>query len=547
LLAQGQMTEEEVNREKLFIEANREKLLGHYEKAISMLRELHREDSENAAVAYELGRLLEAKGDMEEAIRFLRLANDNDPENEWYPKYLADLYQKEGRNAEGAALYERLVAQSPDDQYLYFRWAYFLVRSQEVDKAIKAYDELEKRIGLNEEIIRRKHTLFLGMGDTKRAGRELERLVEAFPRVLEYKHLLADFYESQGDQSAARKVYEQIIEVSPDDPEALLALAGGSNLKQDELRYLEELIPAFERTDVDLDLKISKLYPFITMVAETGDRAVADAALKLTDVMENVHEAEAKPYAAAGDLLYYSNRPKEAIEKYRATVKRDENVFPVWEQLLRSLYEIGNNKGLYGEANNALDVFPNRAIIQYYLAIAADALGEYEEALDAISTAEIMSGRDAGLLAEVKALEGQVHQHRNNKGEATTAFATARELAAQSPDVNYRYGLFLLANNDLKAAKDALETAIKGDAEHPYYNFAMAGVAYAQEDFAKAEEFLATAREKGARYWPDAMELSGDVQFKLNNVEEAVDFWQQAKDLGGTHQRLTDKITNRSL
>ena len=68
VFAQEQITEEEVNQEKLLIEANREKLLGNYDKAITMLRELFRQDGERAAVAYELGRLLHAEGQLEEAI-----------------------------------------------------------------------------------------------------------------------------------------------------------------------------------------------------------------------------------------------------------------------------------------------------------------------------------------------------------------------------------------------------------------------------------------------------------------------------------------------
>ena len=43
VFAQEQITEEEVNQEKLLIEANREKLLGNYDKAITMLRELFRQ------------------------------------------------------------------------------------------------------------------------------------------------------------------------------------------------------------------------------------------------------------------------------------------------------------------------------------------------------------------------------------------------------------------------------------------------------------------------------------------------------------------------
>lgn len=547
VLAQEQVTEEEVNREKLFIEANREKLLGNYDKAVSMLRELYRQDGDNAAVAYELGRLLHAQGDIEDAIRYLKSATDLAPDNEWYLKFLADIYQQEGRNAEGAALYESLAKKSPDDQYTYFRWAYFLVKAQEVDKAIKVYDDLEKAIGFNEEIARRRHTLFLGLGDTKRAGKELERLVEAYPRVLEYQHILAAFYDSQGDKAAARKVYEQIIAQNPKDAKAQLALAGGSNIQQDELRYLAELRPAFERSDVEVDLKIGKLYPFITMVAETGNKVIADAALELTTIMESVHSSDAKPFSAAGDLLYHSGRRKEAIVKYRATLERDENVFPVWEQLLTALYEVGDGVGLYEAANDALDVFPNRAVIQYYLALGADATKRYEEALDATSMATMMSGRDQALRGEIQAIEGQVYSHQGDKSAAAAAFKQALELAPASSDVNYRYAEYLLEKNELKNAKAAAERAANQMPYHPYYTNGLAKVYYQDGRYEAAEEWNTKALSNGADYWPGALELAGDIQFQLKHTEQAVSFWQQAKALGGNSKRLEDKIANRSL
>lgn len=547
VFAQEQVTEEEVNREKLFIEANREKLLGNYDKAVSMLRELNRQDGSNAAVAYELGRLLHAQGDIEDAVRYLKLATDLAPDNEWYLKFLADIYQQEGRNAEGAALYEALAKKSPDDQYVYFRWAYFLVRAQEIDKALKVYDDLEKAIGLNEEIARRRHTLFLGLGDTKRAAKELEHLVEVYPKVLEYKHILAAFYDAQGDMAAARKVYEQIIAQDPKDAKAQLALAGGSNIQQDELRYLAELRPAFERSDVAVDLKISKLYPFITMVAETGNRVIADAALELTTIMEGVHNSDAKPFSAAGDLLYHSGRKKEAIQKYKTTLERDENVFPVWEQLLTALYEVGDGEGLYKAANDALDIFPNRAVIQYFLALGADATKRYDEALDATSMATMMSGRDQALRGEIQAIEGQVYSHQGDKSAAAAAFKQALELAPTSPDVNYRYAEYLLEKNDLKNAKAAAEQAANQMPYHPYYANGLAKVYYQDGRYEQAQEWNAKARTNGAAYWPAALELAGDIQFQLKHPDQAVSFWQEAKTLGGDSKRLEDKIANRSL
>lgn len=547
VIAQEQITAEDVEREKLLIDANREKLLGNYDKAVSILRELFRQDSENAAVAYELGRLLHAQGTTEDAIGYLKTAVDLAPDNEWFLKFLADVYQQEGRNAEGAAMYEALAKKNPEDQYIYFRWAYFLVKAQEIDKALKVYDELEKQVGLNEEIARRRHTLFLGMGDTKRASKELENLTDAFPDVLEYQHILAAFYDAQGKQDDARKIYARILQMDPDDPKAQLALAGGSNVQRDELRYLAELRPAFERSDVAVDLKISKLYPFITQVAETGNREIADAALELTTIMQRVHGSDAKPYSAAGDLLYHSGRRKEAIEQYRATLERDENVFSVWEQLLTALYEVGDGQGLYDVANDALDIYPNRAVLQYYLALAADATGRYEEALDATSMASMMSGRDQSLRAEVLAVEGQVYQHIGDDSSAKTAFTEARKMAGSSPDVNYRYAQYLLSKNNLKEAQTAAEKAAQQVPYNPYYTQVLAAIYYQNGRYEKADEWNQKARTNGAKYWPGALELAGDIQFQLKNTEQAVNYWQQARALGDTSKRLEDKIANRSL
>lgn len=543
----GQISEAQVNQEKRFIEANREKLLGNLDKATTILREMLREDATNAAVAFELGRILYASGDAEDAVKHLKMAIAADPLNEWYPKFLADVYQQQGRNVEGAALYGGLIAQSPNDQQLYFKQAFFLVRAQKLNDAIAVYDALEKRVGINEEIIRRRHTLFMGMGDAKRAARELERLAVAFPTVLAYQHQLAAFHESQGDAAAARKVYEQILRVSPTDAKAQLALAGGSNAQADELGYLASLQPSFERSDVAVDLKIAKLYPVITQVAETGNVRIADAALALTSTMERVHGGDAKPLAAAGDLYFYSGRLPEAIGKYRATIARDESVFAVWEQLLSALYRTGDMAALYQTANDALDVFPNRATIPYYMAIGADGMKRYADALDALDMAALMSAKNTQLQADIKALEGQVYQHQGDDAKATAAFKTARELAPESPEVNYRHGQYLLVRGAIKEAKAAAQKATGIDATHPYYAVGLAQALYAEGSYDKADTWLAVARKAGAAYWPAALELSGDVLFQLKKTDEAVDFWQQAKTLGGDTLRLTDKITNRRI
>ena len=139
----GQVNEEEVNIQKVFIDANRERLLGNYDNAIALLKEILKKDPKNAAAAFELARAYEATEEDEKAIKSAKNSVDWDPQNTWYLKFLADLYQKLNRNEEAAEIYERIVRLEPNDEFNYFRWAYFLVRADEINDSLKAYDLLE--------------------------------------------------------------------------------------------------------------------------------------------------------------------------------------------------------------------------------------------------------------------------------------------------------------------------------------------------------------------------------------------------------------------
>ncbi|MEM1216728.1 MAG: tetratricopeptide repeat protein [Bacteroidota bacterium] len=547
LLAQGEFTEEEVAYETQLIEANRAKLLGKAEEAITILRKLHREQSTNAAVAYELGRLVLEQGDKEEAIRFLKLAQKNDPANDWYVDFLGTLLDKEGRFQEGMALYQGVTERSTGDPEPFYKLAYFQLQNGNPDAALATYDDLQNRIGLNETIAQNKHHIYVGKGNKRQAVRILEELIATQPRNVAFQHLLADYYQSQGQREQATAVFKEILRLRPEDPKAQLALAGGNEPERNDLRFLQQLQPTFERTDVDLDLKVKQLVPVLTQVVETGDAAVADAALQLTDLMEQAHGGDAKPYAMAGDFYYHSARPKAAAVKYAEALDREENIFPVWEMRLRALYEIGAAQELYNTANDALDVFPNRAVVQYYFAVGADLLGRYEDALDAISLGTIMSGRDPALKAQIKALEGQVLANDGDSSGAQTALESALALDPAAPGVQRRYATYLRQQDKLLEAEQAIDKALTLTASNPYVLVEAAQITYAQERFSEASRYLEKAQTQGAQYWPTALELAGDTQFQLDQADAAVKFWQRAKDLGGDQQRLSTKITNRSL
>jgi tetratricopeptide (TPR) repeat protein len=283
----------------------------------------------------------------------------------------------------------------------------------------------------------------------------------------------------------------------------------------------------------------------IAKVADTGNRELADAALRLTAVLERTHPGQAKPLAASADLLFHSGRKDEALEKYRATLALDKSVFAVWDQLLLLRHARGEMAELYREANQALDLFPNKTTLYYSVALAAESMRRPQEALDNLDQALLMVGRDDQLKAELHALLGQVHTELGDLDAAEAAFAEARRLRPQSAEINYRYAFLLQAKGQTRDARAQAEAAVKAQPDNFYYLEMLARIQFRQSDYEQARQTLDKAMPLGAERWMKALELYGDVLYQLKDAEGAVGYWNRARERGGDWPNLLKKISNR--
>lgn len=399
--AQDELTVAEINRQSAFIQAKQEALLGKTDAAITKFEELAADDEADDAVQFELGRLYKAKEELSEAIDHLQKAYAARP-TEVYAAFLANLYQETGRHKEGAALYAELRKSAPGDEDLYLEEAAFLVRAQDIKGAIEVYNLLEERIGVNEELARLKHSLYLGSGDERRAEKELLSLVEAQPSIIAHRHLLAGFYTAQNDSKAAEKTYREILKIEPADVRAQLALqdaslpvSGGGNQR--------ELMELLGRTDVDIDLKIGKILPLVQDIARSQTAAGSSEAtagkiasgIQMALELQRVHPDEAKASALLGDIYFQSGQLNEAADAYIATLKLDDNVYPVWEQLLGTLYLANRISDLRKYAEEALDLYPNRPAIFVHYAIGEALRSNFGDANSLLDEAKLMVSTQA--------------------------------------------------------------------------------------------------------------------------------------------------------
>lgn len=460
-------TETEIRVQEVFLKGEQQRLLGNHEKAEEFYKEVLKADPTNEVTAFALARTLQEQNKDDEAIKFGKKAVEIDGSNVWYKKFLGDLYQKTNRNAEGAALYQELVTANPFFEEYYLKQAFFLVRSGDPTGAIAVYEQLQTRIGINEELTRRKHTLYLGMGDQTNAALELRKLADAFPEKKTYRHLLADFYLQIDKKSEAKKVYKKILSIDPEDAAAKMAIAGEIKKTGNDSQYLQSLKPLFENDKIALDIKIKEIIPMIQKVADTGDAALADEALSLCTILDKAHPNEAKVQSISGDLFFYSGRKNEAKEKYEATIKLNDGVYLVWEQLLLSQKDLGEFKKMIETSENAMDVFPNQGRIYYLNGLALGETGDYAGALSSLQQAQVMSSRNLPLNLDVMARQGWTFSQLKKYDKAENILVKANgksngkhpEILEYLGDVNFQKG-------NVKAAVENWESALKiyGDA-----------------------------------------------------------------------------------
>ncbi|MEL6721157.1 MAG: tetratricopeptide repeat protein, partial [Bacteroidota bacterium] len=355
----------DVKQEELFIDAQREKVLGNYEKAETLFKAILEKTEENATVYFSLAQVLSQLDKDEEAVQMAEKATALEPNNSWYKVYLSEIYEKTGNDLKAAAIYEQLTKVHPEEMDYYNSWAFYLIRAQKIEEAIDVYNLVEKKQGISETTIRKKHTLYLGLGDIKKAGRELETLAKTFPTQLEYQHLLAAFYMQFKQTEKAKSIYQNILSINPDDPKALLALKGENKSSSSDI--YTQLGFLFEKSSIKIDDKIQELLPLMEDAIQSNNPSKLDKTLALAEILVKVHPQEAKAYAAYGDLLYYKGELEEAKNTYLKTLELDESVYTVWEQLMYIYWQQKDYDALIDACEEAIDIFPNQAQVYFML------------------------------------------------------------------------------------------------------------------------------------------------------------------------------------
>lgn len=537
----------------IFMKATQARLLGETDKAMHLFEEVLKLEPKNHASLFELAKLQSAERLSEQALANAKAASSLDKDNIWYQFLLADLQQQNG-NLDGAVkTYKDITERWPNRYEIYLKQADLLTRAGKDAEAERVYSLMEERFGVNDEINLQRYTSFMQAGEYQKALELVDRTLEKRPDDLRYLSMKAEVLEYKGNNEESFAIFERILELDPSNSNVRIAMAEHFYSTDQPEKALEQLRAAFKDPQLGVDSKMQVLLGYYEMSERPDleqnerERMIKDA-MELVELLKENHPTEGKPYTIHGDFLLRESKFKEAREQFRMAVDREQSKFPIWQQLVLLDSRLGNNEYMFKDASEAVELFPNQPLFYLFKGVAANQLKQYDDAIEALVSGKNLVVDDNQSKVQFLSSLGDAYNSAKEYALSDKAFEDALKLDGKNIGVLNNYAYYLsVRNENLERAKELSALSNELSPGNPSYQDTYAWILYRMEDHENALIWIEKAIASGGSGEGVLNEHYGDILYKLDRKDEALEKWKLAQSQGGGTELLEKKINQGKL
>jgi len=536
----------ELKLKSYFIDACREKIKGNLEIAENLFKECLKLDPTNAASNYELANIYRFTGLNAQALKHAKVAALADPKNEWYNLLYIECLHNKRMYTEAIERYEVLVAANPHRADLYEGLASEYVYAGKLEKAIQTYKRMEEKTGISPETSLHKIELYRKLKKWSDAEQEIKKLIATDPKEPRYVTYLAELYQEQGEPQKALATYQEILKTEPDNPYIHLALAEYYRQERKEDEFFSEVRVAFKSPLLDLDNKIKILVSYYTITdrekSEQRDKYLAQA-YELCKLLVDSNPNEPKAHSVYADFLYRDKRIKEARNELLKVLVFDQSKFAVWEQLLICEAELNENDSLVKHSAEAMDLFPNQPKPYYFNGVGYLKLKKYAQAIKPLKEGKQFVFENVPMQVGFSSNLAEVYHNLKEYEKSDAEFEEAISLDPDNAFVMNNYAYYLsVRKQKLEVAEKYSKRSLEISPSNVSFLDTYGWILFQQGKFEEAKIYFEKALDKGGFNRPAITEHYGDVLYKLNQPDKALEYWKKSKELGNASELLNKKI-----
>lgn len=533
------------------LEGHRQMLLGNNSDAFEMFRHGLMLNPKSSVALSELSHFWQYLRQDSLSLQYMKLATQYAPDNYWNKEALVDFYVDAGKTDEAIEVLEQLSKQFPNKEDVLLMLETLYKQKQDYANVIRVLDALEVKEGKSEQLSIEKFRIFVQMKDEKKAFEEMSELAEEYPNDLRYRVLLGDLYVDQGQYDEGLKVYQAVEEEDSTNIYLMSSMLNYYTKTNQDSLYQQQLNKVCTNPQLDEETRLRFLNGLVFQNMQDNKDPQS--------LLEIFQKVLAMPQENTQIL--------ELCTRFMVTLKRPaDEVKPVLNQMLDINPENNMARGLlleYAvEANDlpeviriskpAVDYSIDDPVFYYYLGVAYFQTDSAQLAVKTFRKGlqKVDSKTNLQLLTNMYALMGDAYHQLGDNKHAYECYDSCLLYRPDEAMVLNNYAYYLsLEEKQLEKAEEMSRRSLEKESDNYTYIDTYAWILFKQKKYTEAKEYI----DKALAIMGDDIEANdatiiehaGDIYAKNGQKERAVEFWQQAVDLGNASVVLKKKLNKK--
>ncbi len=531
------VSEDQLSKESLYIDAVGHALVEEYEEAIEKMRKFSSQEPTNFAPFFYLAKWSWQTDNLMEGISQVNRAETLAPENRDVLELKSTLLKENFQMDAAAETAQKIWALDSTSVQAALRPAHLYLEASNLNDADKwlsyVYEVIPIQNGAKADILELHLDVLLTGQHFERAEERAKLLLDIAPKHLPYLYRLAKVYQAQQD---IQKEIEVLRKVSLYHPEAwkaqkrLVHLEANGNLEE----YLNGITPLLKSSDVPISDKIDLLTGELSSysVEVRKDReALFFAAQNLYRNEPESTEAQSLYIEAAG----YHGQWVEAVDRILPFAQDSRSQLDLNEVLryMSILMQAQRYSTVVEWGDDLLICYPNNGELYLNLAYAYLQLNDKKEADYFLSSGFRMIRANDYLQKKAAVIRYLIEPEKASNEELFWFQKSVEKVNAE--EIELPNLLFALKHEEVSFSEEWLQyiTSKSGSEQATYIlNLTRAWAFFHLGDLNRADQLLSESWNQGGYTHPEAYELSYKIAVLQGNTEKAEEIQTELKDRG---------------
>jgi tetratricopeptide (TPR) repeat protein len=508
------------------------------DEALTHLQAAFRINPDDLVTGMAISQILLSTARNAEAEKVLATMLERAPDQRALNFTYAQVLTKLGRGDESRKYLERAVEVDPTFGNAIMQLIDIYQKSNEFDRAAEVLQPLINDDPANLDLQRQQALFYLRGGEPDKARTAFKSLVEADPKDARSLYYLAEALTDLEQYDESDKIYRQLLEKTPDDPD-LLSSFGLSQIGQ---KKLDDAAKTFElllkQPDVPDNLKVLANTQLAYVALQRGQYAAAIEAARPQMIFRDRVNAQAVNIAL--DAMKRQKRYADAIVLLQPLVDKFASDPYVNARYVEMLARAGEKDRARIAAATQTKFGVKNTIAVAEAFVQAE---QFDVALGVINDAARSKPDDLDLQFEL----GSIHERAGDKAAAEKSFLV---VLAKHPEhaqtLNYLGYMWAESGTNLERAAEMLNRAVTQEPRNGAFVDSLGWVYFRQGKLDLAEKYLTDAthllpRDATIRaHLGDVLAKRGDANRALTAYRAALTLDPETKDLDKIRSKIAE-------